>query len=94
MANVKNWRTSLGGACAALGTFLFGAAVLFNAAGFEIPSSFVKACMMVGFIMQGAGVFLMALLAADKKVVENNLKEQQGINLEELGINPPPEKKP
>lgn len=77
---MRNWRTNLGGACAALGTFLFGASYMFKSMEVDIPPAFVKGCMMMGFMMQGGGIFYMALQAADKKVVEQNLQEQRAIN--------------
>ena len=78
---MQNWRTNLGGAFAALGTFLFGASATMKIADFDVPSTFVKLCLMAGFLMQGAGIFYMALHSADKNVVEKNLQEQRAINL-------------
>lgn len=63
-----NWKTTLGGAVFALGTFLMGAATVANMTSFEMPTNFVRDCVIAGFFMQGIGGFFTALFARDRKV--------------------------
>ena len=61
-------KTTWGGAVAALGTFLFGAPIVFATAHFSVPGQFLIICAIVGFILQGVGVFLSGFFAKDYNV--------------------------
>lgn len=62
-----NYRSTLGGACSALGTFLMGIGVTGQFNGSDTP--LVKDITLAGFIMLGLGQFFGHLFAADAKSV-------------------------
>lgn len=86
---MKHWRTTYGGAFTATGAILFGGPMALSQTSFVVPTHMMQFCIWTGLIMAVVGYFLTQLATADKKVVENNLKEQRSINLEELGVEPP-----
>jgi len=74
---MKNWKSTLGGAVAAFGTFLFGAPVVINSVSPDFPKPFMVACMATGFILQGVGIFFGHLFSADAKEVKTMAAQVQ-----------------
>ncbi len=67
-------KTTMAGAFAALGTFLFGVPYMLNTVSPDFPKAFSVWCMGIGIACTGAGIFFAALFSADAKHVEK-LKE-------------------
>ena len=65
---MKNWRTTLGGACTATGTLLFGIPLIVSWQSVDIPTNFSHVCVKVGVSLMAFGTFWTALNARDKKV--------------------------
>lgn len=69
-----NWKTTLGGACAAAGIALAGVAHISQLQSVDLPSTFIVHCEEAGVIITIAGTFFTALFARDRKVSD----EQSG----------------
>lgn len=81
---MKNWKSTISGSVAALGTFLFGAPVALAIVGSDlIPMKWVRVLVLFGFVLQGLGIFFGHLFAADAKAV-SNLKAQVDENAEAI----------
>jgi len=72
---MKNYRSTLGGALAALGTFMFAAPMVFTSTQYECPRQVIIWCMIIGFFLQGFGQFFNGLFSADARTV-TDLKQQ------------------
>lgn len=81
MANVKNWRTSLGGSIQTIGTGLFGFSVQQGMTDMAKAEQF-EWMLITGFILNLVGQQVTALFSADAQVVTENLREQRAINVE------------
>lgn len=64
---MTNWKSTLGGALAALGTFLFGGPLALTVAGVQMPQKLLVALVVIGFLCQGLGIFFGHLWSADAK---------------------------
>ncbi len=80
---MKNWKSTLGGALAALGTFLFGAPVVMNATSPDFPKPIMVWCMLAGFLMQGVGIFFGHMFSADAKDLKEVAAQVQ-VNKEQI----------
>ena len=60
-------KTTLAGALAALGTFLFGVPYMLNTVSPDFPKTFSVFCMGLGIFCTGGGIFLGHLWSADSK---------------------------
>ncbi len=78
---MKNWKTNLSGAFAALGTFLAGYGVLS-----DVSTKMGRNFAVAGFICNGLGIFFGHLFAADASQVKevqqqvDSIKTQQESN--------------
>lgn len=72
---MKNWKTTIGGACAALGTFLLGVPLVMTSASFTVPNKLMLYSMIGGLALQGFGVFFGHLFAVDASTVDAKIKE-------------------
>lgn len=65
MAN-KSWKTTLGGACAAVGVFLFGVPIVLTQAKIDyLPEWVTVTAVIGGLVLQAAGIFFATLFARD-----------------------------
>lgn len=75
---VKSWHTTIGGALAGLGTFLWGVPVALNQfPDVALPTETAKWLILSGIIASGAGVFFTGLFARSHKVSD----EQAGAGV-------------
>jgi hypothetical protein len=67
---MTSWKTTLGGALAALGTFLWGVPIGIKTAfpEFVLDPEIVKWCVLGGIIASGGGVLFMGLFGRDNNV--------------------------
>ena len=63
-------KSTLGGAFAAFGIFLFGAPTLLNTMSPDFPKPIAVWCMGLGILFNGFGIFFGHLFAADAKQVK------------------------
>jgi len=81
---MRNYRSTIGGSFAAVGTLLWGMPVALSTAGIDfIPKSDMRWMVIIGIIMSIAGTFCAHLFSADAKQVAN-LKEQVQENSDAL----------
>lgn len=87
---MTSWKTTLGGACAALGTFLWGAPVAIKQFSPDtvMDAGLVKWCLIIGLVMTGAGIFFTALFARDNGVTSEQVKASRTKKTN--GTNKPP----
>jgi hypothetical protein len=77
---MKSWKSTLGGALSATGTFLVGIGVVPQLSGSS--STMLTYIALVGFFLQAAGTFFGHLFSADKSAVESVLRAQQATNVQ------------
>jgi len=63
-------KSTIGGAFAAFGIFLFGAPTLLNTMSPDFPKPFAVWCMGLGILFNGIGIFFGHLFAADARDVK------------------------
>jgi len=63
-------KSTIGGAFAAFGIFLFGAPTLLNTMSPDFPKPIAVWCMGLGILFNGIGIFFGHLFAADAKDVK------------------------
>lgn len=69
---MKSWKSTIGGAFAALGTALMGIGIVpqfYQAPNNGVPSSVFTWIMIIGFILNGIGIFFGHLYAADQQTM-------------------------
>lgn len=72
---MKDWRTTLGGACAAAGAALFGTTTIVATLKFEIPSAIMIGFMVAGVVLSVGGTFFHALFTPDKRNLQEPTEE-------------------
>lgn len=72
---IRHWRTSLAGACAASGFFLFGAPTAMNALHFSMQPTISGICTIVGLILGASGLFCGHIFSPDKSNVDELIKQ-------------------
>lgn len=70
---LRNWKTTIGGAFAALGTFMVGIPLAMASASFSVPSKLMIWCIFVGLTFQGCGIFFGHLFAVDATTVDEKV---------------------
>lgn len=65
---MRSWKTTLGGACAATGTLLWGVPVALAVIKVELPPKVLPTCIVVGIAMSAAGAFFNGLFGRDNDV--------------------------
>ena len=68
-------KSTLGGALAAFGTFLFGVPYMLNTMSADFPKAIPLWCMGMGLLFNGLGIFFTALFSADSKEVSDLTKQ-------------------
>lgn len=81
MANVRNWRTSLGGSIQSVGTSFQGFALTVGFTNMEMAERY-HWMIPLGFILKVVGEQVSALFGADAHEVAKNLADQKDINRE------------
>jgi hypothetical protein len=71
----KSWKTTLGGALASLGTFLWGAPVALKTFDVAMPVWVPLWCILAGLVANAAGVFIAGLFSRDNDVTSEDVKE-------------------
>jgi hypothetical protein len=73
---MTSWKTTLGGALAALGTFLWGVPIGIKTAfpEFVLDPEIVKWCVLGGIIASGGGVLFMGLFGRDNNVTSEQVQ--------------------
>lgn len=86
---MTSWKTSLGGALAALGTFLWGAPVALRELGFTevLDPSITKWCILIGLAASAGGVFFIGLFGRDNNVSSEDVQRARAEKEEKKAVN-------